>query len=593
MIAIPKLSERDIRAFVSEQNLVHGKQYVRNRAIFDARQHGTTLRASCRGSEGEVYKVQVIFDGADIDESFCTCPAANHAYCKHIAALLWAWHEHPENFTEMDKVDAELMELDKTELIFLMKQMVQLHPDLEGLIETISPAGTTTTQQKPRVPFNAELYRRQVAEVFYNTDRDSWGSEGRAAEPLLRIKAIADGFAQQRNYQDAATIYEIIISNIIAEYDSFRWHADEGDLDDVVKDCVEALGACLKEAGANVELRQRIIQTLYTVYKFDEGLYNDMPVMSDEVPTLLIRYTTPEERRSLAALHRQAFDFDVDWHADDISEEDNFDDLLLGLEADTIDDETFLRICHETENYTYLIERLLKLGRLDEALEAASQVESYDILEIAEILSAHGHDAIAEQLVRQRVEKFDDTELLEWLKDRYIGKGDIATALEMANRITRAYPHTATIEQFQEIRHLAEQLKQWDAVRAELLAFFQKSQNTSLLIEIALDEDQVDTAIDLLQSEQRPSGSLAINVARAAEESRPLKSLEIYTQYIARLIEGRGRGNYNQACEYLKDVRSIYQKLGKQELWANYIAELRERNKNLPALKDEMVKAKL
>ncbi|HET7641614.1 MAG TPA: SWIM zinc finger family protein, partial [Ktedonobacteraceae bacterium] len=172
MIAIPKLSERDIRAFVSEQNLVHGKQYVRNRAIFDARQHGTTLRASCRGSEGEVYKVQVIFDGADIDESFCTCPAANHAYCKHIAALLWAWHEHPENFTEMDKVDAELMELDKTELIFLMKQMVQLHPDLEGLIETISPAGTTTTQQKPRVPFNAELYRRQVAEVFYNTERD-------------------------------------------------------------------------------------------------------------------------------------------------------------------------------------------------------------------------------------------------------------------------------------------------------------------------------------------------------------------------------------------------------------------------------------
>ncbi|MFL5663813.1 MAG: SWIM zinc finger domain-containing protein [Ktedonobacteraceae bacterium] len=593
MITIPKLSERDIRAFVSEQNLVNGKQYVRNGAIFDARQHGTTLRASCRGSEGAIYKVQVTFDGADIDESFCTCPAANHAYCKHIAALLWAWHEHPENFTEMDKVGAELMELDKIELISLMQQMMQLHPDLEGLIETISPADTTTTQQKSRVPFNPELYRRQVAEVFYNTDRDSWGSEGRAAEPLLRIKAIADGFAQQRNYKDAATIYEIIISNIIDEYDSFRWHADEGDLDDVVEDCVEALGVCLKEDRDDAELRQRIIQTLYTVYKFDEGLYNDMPVMSDEVPTLLIRYTTPEERQSLAALHRQTFDYDVDWHTDDISEGDDFDRLLLGLEADTIDDETFLRISRETESYDYLVERLLKLGRLDEALEAARQAESYDVLEIADILSEHGHDAIAEQMVRQRVEKFDDTELLEWLKDRYVGRGDIATALAMANRIIRVYPHSATIEQFQEIRNLAEQLKQWDAVRTELLAFFQKSQNTSLLIEIALDEDQVDTAIELLQSEQRPSGSVAIDVARAAEESRPLKALEIYTQYIARLIEGRGRGNYNQACEYLKDVRSIYQKLGKQDLWANYIAELRERNKNLPALKDEMVKAKL
>ena len=40
---------------------------------------------------------------------------------------------------------------------------------------------------------------------------------------------------------------------------------------------------------------------------------------------------------------REAFDLDIDWHADDVGEDyEDFDVLLLGLESDAIDDETFL-----------------------------------------------------------------------------------------------------------------------------------------------------------------------------------------------------------------------------------------------------------
>jgi hypothetical protein len=52
----------------------------------------------------------------------------------------------------------------------------------------------------------------------------------------------------------------------------------------------------------------------------------------------------------------------------------DIDVLLLGLEGDTIDDETFLRISHEMESYHYVVDRLLKLGRLDEALPEAKHV---------------------------------------------------------------------------------------------------------------------------------------------------------------------------------------------------------------------------
>jgi hypothetical protein len=40
-------------------------------------------------------------------------------------------------------------------------------------------------------------------------------------------------------------------------------------------------------------------------------------------------------------------------------------------------------------------------------------------------------------------------------------------------------------------------------------------------------------------------------------------------------------------------MRRLYQKLGKSDIWARYIATLREQHRNLPALKDELARAKL
>jgi len=328
---------------------------------------------------------------------------------------------------------------------------------------------------------------------------------------------------------------------------------------------------------------------------------------------LLVRYTTSEERQMVAGWVREGFDLDVDWYTEDVSE-DFYGPikLLLGLEADTIDDETFLRICRETESYDYLIERLLKLGRVDEALQEVENVEDYEILDIADILVEHGYGDAAEKLIEERAKDSRDTDILEWLKDRYQDRGDIAKALEMATRIFRAYPplhhppdaRSATLDGYKEIRQLAQQLGRWDTVQTELLDFLDKEQNIPLLIRIALDEGLVEKALALLESQKRSEDSqegpygygnyeVAVDVARAAEETHPQAAIEIYQRYVKRLIDLRGRENYHIACQYLLSVRRLYQKLGKDDVWTKYIMELREQNRNLPALKDEMAKAKL
>ena len=324
------------------------------------------------------------------------------------------------------EIETALERLSKEDLLSLIKQMVQRHPDLIELIATRQP----TAPKKQHIPFKPEVYRRQVAEIFATTDRTKWGSEGRAASPLLEMMDISDTYAEQKQYAEAATLYEIIIRGILDNYHTFRWHADEGDLDDVVKEGVDGLQRCLLGTQNDTAMRRHIIQTLYDVYTFDMSLELDEPVMSSRIPLLLVRYTTPEERQMLAGWVRQTFHLDINWHTDDINENDN--QFLLGLEADTLDDETFLRIARTMESYTYLVERFLKRGRLEEALEATKHVEDYDILEIATILCEYGHEAQAEKLVQERVKKYDDTDLLEWLQKRYQTRGNLADALEMA-----------------------------------------------------------------------------------------------------------------------------------------------------------------
>ena len=282
--------------------------------------------------------------------------------------------------------------------------------------------------------------------------------------------------------------------------------------------------------------RKNILKTIFDVYDLDMSLENDMPVMSSKVPAILVRYTTPEERHLVAKWVRKGFDLDIDWQTYEMEESAaGFEVLLLGLEGDDLDDETFLRLSGEMESYEYIVDRLLKQGRLEEALAEAKQVDDSDILEIADILSEHGYEDQAVQLIKERVDQNSRTDLLHWLQQRYEARGDPEAALDTAKRTFTTHFLEATIERYRQIRELAQRLARWDEVRAELLAYVQREHLTSVEIEIALDEGRVDLALELLEARKQttdsrngPYGSgnfdVGLEVAKAAEENYPLET---------------------------------------------------------------------
>jgi hypothetical protein len=171
----------------------------------------------------------------------------------------------------------------------------------------------------------------------------------------------------------------------------------------------------------------------------------------------------------------------------------------------------------------------------------------------------------------------------------------------MALALFRGMPDQA---EYREIRELASPLGRWDALRPELHRIVQEKNYTDLLILLYLDDGDIDRAIEQLQATQPepawrgygyvPFGSsIELQVAEAASVTRPTAARDIYRQRAERLIDARGRENYQLACELLAKVRDLSIDLGEEEWWARYVAELREKNRALRALKEELSRAGL
>jgi catechol 2,3-dioxygenase-like lactoylglutathione lyase family enzyme len=456
---------------------------------------------------------------------------------------------------------------------------------------------------------NPATYRRQIADAFR---RDT----PRITEELFAVKKTADRLAQQRDYLGATTIYEALVMEIFeqshlyldeeAEYNAYNeeegYYPEEEGLEGLVGECIEAVGNCLADKQTDRVAREKSIEVLFDIYQHDLHADNGLGFTAS-ASALLVRYATRLERDTIAGRIRDALADEEEEITG--SQRKAYGRFLLDLEKDTLDDEAYLQICRATGRTSDLIDRLLTLGRIDEAARETQQVTDEALLELANLFIQQRQDAVAERLVRERIKEKPDCRVLAWLQKYYQTQGNQPAELEVAETLFRTQPF---LKRYQQLRELANKLGRWETVRPDLLAFLEKSRNISLLIQIALDEGNIDNALQLLKGIAKKDihgytynygysyyrhGNIDLEVARAAEETRPHEAVELYQQHVERLIAQRGRQNYQEACKYLAKIRTLYEKLAEGEVWTSYITALREQNRNLRALKEELANAAL
>lgn len=578
------LTRARIRQRVGAQSFERGEAYADAGNIFNARQTGTVLKSDCYGSGANVYRLWAKVEKGKIVQADCSCPIGDGGYCKHTAALLLTWLAQPKTFRHVEETNTALERRSKEELIVLVKQMLKRDPDLESLLELPLPGGTRSVGK-----IDSKLYRGQVAAAFRG-DEYEWGSEHEIAREVDATLDLGFEFLEQDDRENALALFEAVAKEVLKHYEEF---SDEtGALDELVGRAVEGLGAILQASPTEPAFRQRLLRALFDVYNFDID-YGGVG-LSDAVPALILKYGNDAEKQEVAewvrgAMKKRAGDtWSDNWHRQ------VYGGFLLKLQKGKLDDEAYLRLCRDTRRLDDLVERLLKLGRVDEAQKEATRADDYELLELANLFVRRQHPEIAETLVLERAPKSKDRRVLEWLMKRGKAKGDSAAALEWARQVFELEPSR---EQYKKIRQMAMPGDNWDKLRVELLDKLSAKKDYELLTEIYLDEHDIPHALETL-AKIKPDPlfghyDLQLDVAKAAEATHPRDAARLYRKAADQIIRQRSRAEYRDACQYLVRVRKIYQQLGESDAWTKYIDQVRAETKSLRAFRDEIKRARL
>lgn len=584
MTDLPRLSEADIARWIDPQSYQRGLAYFRQGRIAHPRRQGDTLRADCHGSRPAPYDVRVTLGLGGIRHASCSCPVGEGGHCKHAAALLLTWAREPEAFALQEDLAASLAGRSQEELVALILRMLDRAPELEVLLEL--PVPGLSADDRP-VDALADALTRAVDEAF-SAEADEYGfvyGEPRGLRPLVQLGA---AYVGREEWDRAFVVYRTIARECLSRYD--RVDADSFGLYGVVGACVGGMGRCLAGAG-DASVREGTLRALFDVYLWDlrRGTYG----LADDVPAIIREHAAPAERRSVAGWVREQLNA-TDGSAYGRYHRETLGEFLLDLEGESLTDAEYLRICRETGRRLDLIDRLLALGEVAEAWGIAQRLSDYQVIGAAHRLVSHGEPDLAEELVRDRNEAPGPSNARaafgDWLMDRALARGDLEEALALAQTAFDEWP---SVQAYTTMASLAERLGRREPLRDATLAGLVEADRHDVVTRIHLSEASLDAALDSLSRVHVPEWghdgrSLWVEVAEAVADARPRDAIRLYVEEAQVHIERRGRPSYALAADYLARVRDLYRRLGEEGAWRRCITGVREENRRLRALRDEL-----
>ena len=209
--------------------------------------------------------------------------------------------------------------------------------------------------------------------------------------------------------------------------------------------------------------------------------------------------------------------------------------------------------------------------------------------QFADALVTAGGNEAAEAYVVSQLDSRSRGSSLKWLANRAKKTGNLAVAIDWWRQNLADAPN---LETYHALREIAQQLGHWHETRLELLATLEAKEAWQVFLEIALEEEEVKWALDLLPYVKGwHSRDYSLRVAQAAEKEYPQAALQLYQRRVDQYVGERNRGSYYEAAKLLVRMRSIYKDEGQMETWQEHIADLRQEHKRLRAFQEELKKA--
>lgn len=581
-----------IKNYVGLSSFQKGESYASHQAIKLGKIKNCVITAVCQGHEFDPYTVQVIFNDQGIEQSYCSCPVGAGGKCKHIAALLLTWHDHPEEFAEWQEIRKHLKDYDSNALLELIDL---LEERVEGSADVIHSFQRNLQQLKSP---NLAKYLKRIEEAFH-VSRLPWYHPDEAAASeiafaLSKVRSDANQMIEAHNFNEAILIYHTLIQHILIYLDEHRdpW----GTLGEEMKECAQGLEMALKLLPKGQELRQKALQLLFRI--IEEQLYRENNLGAEEAKRVILEHVTPEEREKVLSWVR-AIQISKN---DEAAESFWLKDFLIDLEKEKLDPEVYLTHYRQTGQIVKLVDSLLNLGRIREAETAAKQPEFVaQAFPLADVFVKYKQDAIAEHLVLEASRQRPTVDGFAWLKDFYRRHNQPDKALAQALHMLHLSPQ---FSYYQEVEDLAQSVGREKQVREEVISFLKDMNHQVLLVEIYLDEKDLKRAIEVfsVMTSQAVAQDgfqdanqflLALRLASAARYKHPQDSIKIYQLVVQDLIEERNRDSYRRACDYLKIIRDIYKETHQIKAWQAYMKNFMQTYSRFRVLQDEMHRAGL
>ena len=572
---IPTLQDGEIAKRVGSKALRRGWEYFQKGALGQLRRQGKVLSGLCMGTGIHPYRVRVVFNETGIAEADCTCPIGQGGYCKHVAALLIAWRERPQDFLLVEELEPLLAQCTRRELIELVQKLLELRPELEVTVYSwISRGKTQRNLPDPAV------YRSQAKAILAQACRSGPPDWQQVADRFMALVEIAQSFGRQQELEQASVVYGALVEEMLAYPQVEQMFLPP--LQPVINACVEGLQKVLADRDIPPEVRTRILKILLALLRVHLERFG---AVREDVLQLFREQTTPTEK----SLLRQWME-SLAGLADTVTAR-LWGGMLLELAGEELDLDEVARICRSTGRYFDLVRRLVLWGRMSEVLSEAAHLGEDELMQLADLLVSLGQSARAVELVENRLADRPQGPLAEWLARHRQEQQRQEKLLQLKEQMFLLEP---SFDAFGQLRQLARAVGRWDALRAKLLSHLETLGRWDLLARILLEEKELGRALALAQTHPAEGlESWELQIAQAAERLYPAEALEIYRRRVDRLVNQHTDPHYTEACRLLRKIRSLMKRCGMAKDWPAYLADFRTRYQALQPLQEALTEAGL
>jgi len=345
MKTMKAVTHEEVRDLFDETIFQRGKEYYESGAVqnIELLDENTTT-GTVIGNEK--YKVSVSIDSDGELSCECSCPCDFN--CKHAAALLLKWLEQKDsvknNETQLPLrplLKETLNNWSREELIAIISLLIEKKPELRTLII-----------------IDGNKIVSQINNIF-----SEFISENKVNDTLTELDTIIEGIKRNRHSWNKALLESLWKASkiMINNYDNVH---EEGDLGIFLEEWFEVLGEVFAKTNPSLSEKQEFIEKISELIKNDE--YSNEGSYEKAFIGLC---TSKEDLKLIEKTINQLC------NQKDYAELSDYDEFFLKIYEKLGLNEEYLNFARKNDHYEELINKLISLSKLEEALTECINAE--------------------------------------------------------------------------------------------------------------------------------------------------------------------------------------------------------------------------